>query len=178
MRNTGRYHRRYGSVLFLRWIWKTSFEFRHKGKYRICFPCRSRNIYQCSPDSSFLSSVIEQTAKKYPVPYGGRNAFYDYVTMERPQSDFQRIFLCERTPCKPISAGTVGNAAGRLYEAASVRQGKQDRKGPIFSGITSQLLFPEMTSPDLWSVPLLDMLIRIHLTIISLRMSHISGTVQ
>ena len=57
------------------------------------------------------------------------NALYDYVTMERPQSDFQRIFLCERTPCKPISAGTVGNAAGRLYEAASVRQGKQDRKG-------------------------------------------------
>ena len=49
--------------------------------------------------------------------------------MERPQSDSKRIFLCERTPCKPISAGTVGNAAGRLYEAASVRQGKQDRKG-------------------------------------------------
>lgn len=57
------------------------------------------------------------------------NAIYDYITMERPQSDSKRIFLCERTPCKPISAGTVGNAAGKLYEAASVRQGQQDRKG-------------------------------------------------
>ena len=49
--------------------------------------------------------------------------------MERPQSGSKKIFLCEQTPCKPISAGTVGNAAGRLYEAASIRQGKQDRKG-------------------------------------------------
>lgn len=57
------------------------------------------------------------------------NALYDYITMERPQSGSKRIFLCERTPCKPISAGTVGNAAGKLYEAASVRQGRQDRKG-------------------------------------------------
>ncbi|MCD8015047.1 MAG: tyrosine-type recombinase/integrase [Lachnospiraceae bacterium] len=57
------------------------------------------------------------------------NAIYDYVTMERPQSDSQRIFLCEQAPYKPISAGTVGNAADRLFEAASVRQGKQDRKG-------------------------------------------------
>lgn len=57
------------------------------------------------------------------------NALYDYITMERPQSDSQRIFLCERTPYKPISAGTVGNAAGKLYEAASIRQGKHDRKG-------------------------------------------------
>ena len=57
------------------------------------------------------------------------NAIYDYITMERPQSDSKRIFLCERTPCKPISAGTVGNAAGKLYGAASVRQGQQDRKG-------------------------------------------------
>ena len=57
------------------------------------------------------------------------NALYDYITMERPQSGSKKIFLCERTPCKPISAGTVGNDAGRLYEAASIRQGKQDRKG-------------------------------------------------
>lgn len=64
-----------------------------------------------------------------PLTVGIGNAIYDYITMERPQSDSKRIFLCERTPCKPISAGTVGNAAGRLYEAASVRQGKQDRKG-------------------------------------------------
>lgn len=57
------------------------------------------------------------------------NAIYDYIAMERPQSDSKRIFLCEGTPCKPISAGTVGNTASRLYKAASVRQGKQNRKG-------------------------------------------------
>lgn len=57
------------------------------------------------------------------------NALYDYITMERPQSDSKRLFLCERTPGKPVSAGTVGNAAGKLYKAASVRQGEQDCKG-------------------------------------------------
>lgn len=57
------------------------------------------------------------------------NAIYDYITMERPKSDSERIFLCEQTPHKPIRAGTVGNAASKLYKAASVRQGKQDRKG-------------------------------------------------
>lgn len=57
------------------------------------------------------------------------NAIYDYITMERPQSDSPRIFLCECTPCKPVSAGTIGNAADKLYEAASVRQGELDRKG-------------------------------------------------
>lgn len=57
------------------------------------------------------------------------NAIYDYITMERPQSDSERIFLCEQTPHKPISAGTVGKVASKLYEAASVRQGEQDRKG-------------------------------------------------
>ena len=57
------------------------------------------------------------------------NALYDYITMERPQSSSEKIFLCERTPYKPISAGTVGNAADKLYEAALIRQGKQDRKG-------------------------------------------------
>lgn len=57
------------------------------------------------------------------------NAIYDYIIMERPQSDSPRIFLCESTPCRPVSAGTVGNVAGKLYEAAAIRQGKLDRKG-------------------------------------------------
>lgn len=57
------------------------------------------------------------------------NAIYDYITRERPQTRSEKIFLCERTPCKPISAGTVGNAARKLYEAALIRQGAQDRKG-------------------------------------------------
>lgn len=57
------------------------------------------------------------------------NAIYDYITMERPKNNSEKIFLCEQTPYKPISAGTVGNAANKLYEAASIRQGEQDRKG-------------------------------------------------
>ena len=42
---------------------------------------------------------------------------------------FRSIFLCEQTPHGPISAGTVGNAAGKVYKAAAVRQGEHDRKG-------------------------------------------------
>lgn len=75
--------------------------------------------------------VQTKTGNELMLPLTARigNAIYDYITMERPQSDSPRIFLCESTPCRPVSAGTVGNAAGKLYEAASIRQGKLDRKG-------------------------------------------------
>ena len=62
----------------------------------------------------------KKTGNELVLPLTARigNALYDYITMERPQSGSKKIFLCERTLCKPISAGTVGNDAGRLYEAA------------------------------------------------------------
>jgi len=57
------------------------------------------------------------------------NAIFDYATQERPDSNDEHIFLCRTTPCRPISPGTVGNIAQKVYEAASIRQNKGDRKG-------------------------------------------------
>ena len=57
------------------------------------------------------------------------NAVFDYATQERPDSTDEHIFLCGTTPCRPISPGTVGNIAQKVYEAASIPQNKGDRKG-------------------------------------------------
>lgn len=57
------------------------------------------------------------------------NAIFDYATQERPDSADEHIFLCGAKPCRPISPGTVGNAAQKVYEAAAIRQNKGDRKG-------------------------------------------------
>lgn len=57
------------------------------------------------------------------------NAIFDYTTQERPDSPDEHIFLCRTTPCRPISPGTVGNIAQKVYEAASIRQNKGGRKG-------------------------------------------------
>ena len=57
------------------------------------------------------------------------NAIYDYISMERPESRHCQVFLCEQAPYRPISPGTVGNAAGRIYDAASIRQKPHDRRG-------------------------------------------------
>lgn len=61
------------------------------------------------------------------IPVG--NAIYDYISMERPESRHSQVFLCGQAPYGPISPGTVGNAAGKIYDAASVRQQPHDRRG-------------------------------------------------
>lgn len=57
------------------------------------------------------------------------NAIFDYAAQERPDSADEHIFLCGTKPYRPISPGTVGNAAQKIYEAAAIRQNKGDRKG-------------------------------------------------
>ena len=57
------------------------------------------------------------------------NAVFDYISIERPESDHTEIFLCESAPYKPISPGTVGNIADKIYDAASIRQCNGDRRG-------------------------------------------------
>lgn len=57
------------------------------------------------------------------------NALYDYISAERPESRHNQVFLCEQAPYQPISPGTVGNAADKIYDAASIRQNPHDRRG-------------------------------------------------
>lgn len=69
------------------------------------------------------------TALVLPLTAPIGNAVFDYISMERPESSCQEIFLCELAPHKPVSPGTVGNIAGKIYDAAFIRQSDGDRRG-------------------------------------------------
>lgn len=89
----------------------------------------------CFSDIDWENDEIRITQKKtgngllLPLTAPVGNAIYDYISMERPESRHCQVFLCEQAPYRPISPGTVGNAAGRIYDAASIRQKPHDRRG-------------------------------------------------
>jgi integrase len=57
------------------------------------------------------------------------NAIYDYVTLERPQSKSEYIFISEDRPHKRLKSSSLGNIARRLMAAAGIRQVAGDRVG-------------------------------------------------
>ena len=89
----------------------------------------------CFSDINWENDEIRMTQRKtgngllLPLTAPVGNALYDYISIERPESRHSRIFLCSLAPYRPISPGTVGNAAGRIFDAASIRQGTHDRRG-------------------------------------------------
>ena len=57
------------------------------------------------------------------------NAIYDYVTMERPESNDRHIFLGTNRPHDPISPGALWHIASKVYDAAGIRREDGDRRG-------------------------------------------------
>lgn len=57
------------------------------------------------------------------------NAIFDYLELERPESNDPHVFLSEVKPYHPLSGKSIGNIAFKIYKAANVRQTPGDRKG-------------------------------------------------
>ena len=57
------------------------------------------------------------------------NSILDYLSNERPKSAENHLFLSELYPHRPFGAGTVWKQATNIYNAASIRQNKGDRRG-------------------------------------------------
>lgn len=57
------------------------------------------------------------------------NALYDYIVSERPDSNEEYVFLGEKRPYDPITAGAVFLIASKIYDAASIRLEKGERRG-------------------------------------------------
>lgn len=58
------------------------------------------------------------------------NALYYYVTKERPRNTENAVFLSETRPHRPISPGVINtHIAGKIFDAAGIRQNKGDRRG-------------------------------------------------
>ncbi len=57
------------------------------------------------------------------------NAIYDYITSERPESEDQHLFLGTNKPHDPVRPGAIWYIASKVYDAASIRLTKGDRRG-------------------------------------------------
>lgn len=57
------------------------------------------------------------------------NSIYDYIMLERPESDDSHIFLGENRPHDPITPGAIWHVASKIYDAAGIRISNGDRRG-------------------------------------------------
>lgn len=57
------------------------------------------------------------------------NALYDYLTIERPDTESSCLFLTETHPFSPLSVQGIANIAAKVCRLAGVRQNPGDRKG-------------------------------------------------
>jgi len=57
------------------------------------------------------------------------NALYDYITLERPESNDPHVFLGVSRPHDPITAGAIWLISSKVYDAVSIRMSKGERRG-------------------------------------------------
>ncbi|MBS4025135.1 MAG: tyrosine-type recombinase/integrase [Clostridia bacterium] len=57
------------------------------------------------------------------------NAVYDYLTLERPETENEYIFISEQRPYGRLESASLGNIADKLLVAANIRQSNGDRRG-------------------------------------------------
>ena len=57
------------------------------------------------------------------------NAVYDYLTLERPETESEYIFISEQRPYERLKSASLGNIADKLLAAANIRQSNGDRRG-------------------------------------------------
>jgi len=57
------------------------------------------------------------------------NAIYEYITIERPDTESSHLFLTETKPYSPLASRSIGSIMAKIFKVAGVRQNPGDRKG-------------------------------------------------
>jgi integrase len=57
------------------------------------------------------------------------NAIYDYLTLERPKSECEHIFVSEHRPHGRLKSASLTNISDKLLAVANIRQSVGDRRG-------------------------------------------------
>jgi len=57
------------------------------------------------------------------------NALYDYIKMERPESECNYVFLSQNRPFGRMKSGSMAQVAAKIMKAADIRQDFGDRQG-------------------------------------------------
>lgn len=77
------------------------------------------------------------------------NAIYNYITLERKNSDLNDVFISYKKPYKAIKSIDIRKSINKTMEAANIRQKPGDRKGShIFRHyVTTSLIGKEIAQP-------------------------------
>lgn len=91
----------------------------------------SLKLNEINWDTDEINIVQNKTGVPLTLPISAvvGNALYDYITLERPQSDDEHVFLQESCPFDPISPSWVSLLSSKIYDAAGIRQNNGDRRG-------------------------------------------------
>lgn len=57
------------------------------------------------------------------------NAIFDYITMERPKTGMDEVFLSQCRPYGALKSKSLSNVADKIMKAAHIRQEKGNRRG-------------------------------------------------
>ena len=57
------------------------------------------------------------------------NAIFEYITMERPETEKSHLFLSQNRPFAPLSSQSIANIVTKALRTAGLRQNPGDRKG-------------------------------------------------
>ena len=96
-----------------------------------CCDIAKLRIEEVDLDSDKININQQKTSAPLELPLTASvgNALYDYVTVERPESDCKFIFLSENHPFGRLAEGSIGNVAAKIMKAAGIRKSAGDRKG-------------------------------------------------
>jgi integrase len=82
-------------------------------------------------EADVIRLAQQKTAHPLEIPLRATvgNAIWDYLTLERPESPDDHLFLGALRPHRPFKAAAVWYHAARIYQAAGIRQRGGDRRG-------------------------------------------------
>lgn len=82
-------------------------------------------------DNDIISIKQQKTGSllKLPLKAIVGNAIYDYLTIERPQSECEYMFLTIRGSIRRMESDNMRSVAKKVMKAANIRQSAGDRKG-------------------------------------------------
>ena len=80
-------------------------------------------------DLIFVSQQKTEVPLDLPLTTTVGNAVYDYLTLERPKTESEYIFISERRPYGRLKSASLGNVADKLLATANIRQSDGDRRG-------------------------------------------------
>jgi len=87
------------------------------------------NDIDWAADRIYINQQKTEVPLGLPLTATVGNAIFDYLRLERPETDIKHIFISNNRPYGRLKDKSVGNISKKVMDAANVRQSSGDRRG-------------------------------------------------